>query len=80
MPEDDVLNILMTFAGDPISTMQPLIDLLKTLDGDVEKLDQRIAVRKSALGVVGENLGTDNQYSSESETIESDLSIVASLR
>ena len=79
-PEDDVLNILMTFAGDPISTMQPLIDLLKTLDGDVEKLDQRIAVRKSALGVVGENLGTDNQYSSESETIESDLSIVASLR
>ena len=80
LPEDDVLNILMTFAGDPISTMQPLIDLLKTLDGDVEKLDQRIAVRKSALGVVGENIGTDNQYSSESETIESDLSIVASLR
>ena len=80
LPEDDVLNILMTFAGDPISTMQPLIDLLKTLDGDVEKLDQRIAVRKSALGVVGENLGTDNQYSSESKTIESDLSIVASLR
>ena len=70
----------MTFAGDPISTMQPLIDLLKTLDGDVEKLDQRIAVRKNALGIVGENLGTDNQYRSESESIESDLSIVASLR
>lgn len=80
LPEDDVLNILMTFAGDPISTMQPLIDLLKTLDGDVEKLDQRIAVRKNALGIVGENLGTDNQYRSESESIESDLSIVASLR
>ena len=45
----------------------------------VEDVNFKIYEGKT-LGVVGENLGTDNQYSSESETIESDLSIVASLR
>ena len=80
LSEEDTLNILMTFSGDPISTLQPLIDLLQTLDGDMEKLDQRLTNRRNSLGIVGENVEINNQYQKENEKILADINLMALLR
>ncbi|MGI6110623.1 MAG: ATP-binding protein, partial [Eubacteriaceae bacterium] len=77
---NDVLVILMTFSGDPLSTLQPLIELLDVLNKDVRKLDQRLAVKETSLKRRQEGEDSENQYSIEQNMIATDISIAENLR
>ncbi|SHO53380.1 ATP-binding protein [Anaerocolumna xylanovorans] len=49
MDEADPLTILMTFSSDPVSILQPLVDLLVQLDKDIETVDLKMAKRLEAV-------------------------------
>lgn len=51
--EKNTLNILMTFASDPIGVLQPLVDLLNRLKADIDKVD--VVVEKRMQQFTGEN-------------------------
>jgi len=76
MDEDDSLSIIMTFSGDPISTLNPLIELIEQLDKDVEKAEKVIAKRKSAVSDhVGETDVLD-RYQLEQKSIDDDIDVM----
>ena len=50
LDEKDPLTILMTFSGDPIADLQPLLDLFKQLENALVEVDRQIANRKAKLG------------------------------
>ena len=62
LDEDDPLTILMTFSRDPLSDIQPLMDLLSQLDTDFDKIDNQIANRKLRLGSVEEPESGESRY------------------
>ena len=54
LDEKDPLTILMAFAGDPISTIKPLLEFIDSLENEVQKAKNHIAIKKSGLmGVDG---------------------------
>ncbi|MGX8701607.1 ATP-binding protein [Caproiciproducens sp.] len=69
LDEDDPLTILMTFSGDPLSDLQPLIDFLKQIDADIDKVDKQLVTRKSALGDVVGNEQSSSRYADELKTL-----------
>ena len=78
--EDDTLSILMAFASDPISDLMPLVELLSTLDQDIQKTEQQIMKRKEA---VSDILGANQpkmRYSTQLEWAESDAIALTALR
>lgn len=62
LDEEDPLNVIMTFSGDPISDIQPLIAYFKQLETDMEKVDKQLATRKAALGDMGEIDNSSSRY------------------
>lgn len=73
LDEDDPLTILMTFSGDPLSDLQPLMDLFKQLDTDFEKIEKQLATRKQNLGNIGETESGDTRYADDTDTINACL-------
>ncbi|SMC62097.1 ATP-binding protein [Papillibacter cinnamivorans] len=65
LDEDDPLTILMTFSGDPLSDLQPLLDFLNQIDADIDKVDKQLISRKNALGDVVENEQSCSRYADE---------------
>jgi|GEM_PF-28704 len=49
LDENDSLTILMAFAGDPISTIKPLLEFIDSLKNEVQKAKNQIAIKKSSL-------------------------------
>lgn len=49
LDENDPLTILMAFAGDPISTIKPLLEFIDSLKNEVQKAKNQIAIKKSGL-------------------------------
>lgn len=80
LDEDDVLTILMTFSGDPVSDLQPLLELFSEIDSDIERVEKQLISRKEALGEVVEGNLSDVRYSEELKTIDADMTILAELR
>lgn len=74
--DDDLLSTIMTFSGDPVSVINPLVELLEQLDKDVEKVEKEIAVRKSA--VSDPESGTDvlDRYQLEQKSIDDDINMI----
>ena len=70
LDEDDPLTVLMTFSGDPISDIQPLLAYFKQLEADIEKVDKQLNNRKSALGNVGEMDNSSSRYAEEIRDIQ----------
>lgn len=69
LDEDDPLTILLNFSGDPLSDLQPLIDFLKQIDADIDKVDKQLVNRKSALGDVVENEQSGSRYADELKSL-----------
>ena len=51
LDEKDPLTILMAFAGDPISTIKPLLEFIDSLENEVQKAKNQIDIKKSGLMV-----------------------------
>ena len=75
LDEDDPLTILMTFSSDPLSDLQPLMNLFKQLDTDFEKIDKQIAARRLSLGNVGESETVESRYANDTDVVNACLGI-----
>lgn len=69
LDEDDPLTIIMAFSGDPVTTINPLIDIIDALETEIAKANTIIANKKAALGPDGEDSVDINRYSAELESI-----------
>lgn len=49
LDEKDPLTILMAFAGDPIAKIKPLLEFIDSLENEVRKAKNQIAIKKSSL-------------------------------
>ncbi len=70
LDEDDPLTILMTFSGDPISTILPLISYFEQLEKDMDKVDKQLDTRKIALGDMSVIADTSARYTDELDAIQ----------
>lgn len=70
LEEDDPLTILMTFSGDPISVLQPLISYFNQLEKDMATVDKQLVARKAKLGDMSENENGSSRYGDEITTLE----------
>ena len=80
LEDDDALTILMTFSGDPISDLQPLVELLSKLDTDVENVEKQLLVRKEALGEVAEASQSEAKYFEELKAIGANMTALSGIR
>jgi phosphoglycolate phosphatase-like HAD superfamily hydrolase len=76
LDEDDLLSTIMTFSGDPVSTLNPLIELLEQLDKDVEKVEKEIAIRKSTLSDTAGEADVLDRYQLEQKSIYDDIDVM----
>lgn len=68
LDEKDPLTIIMAFAGDPIATIKPLLEFIDSLENEVQKAKNQIAIKKSGLiGVDG--VEEDERYIEEKKSI-----------
>ena len=59
------MTIIMAFSSDPLSDLQPLIDLFNRLEEDFAKVDKQLEIRRSALGDVIGSDGQSGKYAEE---------------
>lgn len=69
MEEEDPLNIIMAFSGDPVSVITPFVDIITNLEAEVEKANLQIKTKLDALGADGGNSESENRYKTEQEVI-----------
>ena len=69
LEEDDPLTIIMAFSGDPVTTINRLINVIDALETEIAKAKTIIANKKAALGPDGEDSADNNRYSAELESI-----------
>lgn len=74
--EDDPLTIIMTFAIDPVSDLQPLVTLFKQLETDMLKVDKQLNIRKEALGDICDTNDSINRYANEKAELANCLSML----
>ena len=67
--EEDPLTIIMAFSGDPISTINPLIEIIDGLEVEVAKANTIIATKKASLELEGNDVDDNNRYSLELNSI-----------
>ena len=80
LAEEDVLTILMTFSSDPLSDMQPLLELLHKLDDDIGKVEKAVQNGNEKLGgTISINPG-ENKYGADLQMIEDDADLLQGLR
>lgn len=80
LDEDNPLTIIMTFSGDPIGTIQPLLALMKQVNTDIAEAEKQVANRKNKLGSLGTDEENANYYREELSTIGSDFELLRELR
>ncbi len=78
--EDDTLTLLMAFSGDPIGTLQPLLDLIEQVSKDMDEVDKQLSIRNNSLGSPEEDGEENERYKSELNLIEKDIEILDELR
>ena len=76
LDEKDPLTILMTFSGDPIADLQPLLDLFKQLENTLVEVDRQIANRKAKLGEIQDYETGANRYANEFEAIDECIALL----
>lgn len=76
LDEENSLPILMTFSGDPLSDIQPLIAYIKQLETDMEKVDKQLITRKAALGDMGDVDNYSSRYVSDISNIQYCISLM----
>ena len=67
--EKDPLTIIMAFSSDPLSDLQPLIDLFNRLEEDFTKVDRQIETKRRDLGDVIFSDGQSDKYAEEKATL-----------
>lgn len=67
--EEESLTIIMAFSSDPLSDLQPLIDLFNRLEEDFAKVDKQLETRRGALGTVISSEGQSGKYAEEKATL-----------
>lgn len=78
--EDDTLTLLMAFSGDPIGTLQPLLDLIEQVSKDMDEVDRQLSIRNNNLGSTEEDGEKNERYKNEMNLIEKDIEILDELR
>lgn len=78
LDENDPLTILMTFSGDPIAELQPLLDLFKQLENALMEVDRQLANRKTKLGEVQDYATGTYRYANELEAIDECIALLGS--
>ena len=68
--EEDSLTIIMAFSSDPLSDLEPLIDLFNRLEEDFAKVDKQLETRRGALGDVISSEGQSRKYAEEKATLD----------
>jgi hypothetical protein len=76
LDESDPLTILMTFSGDAVSALEPLIDLINRLEIDITKAGQQVSDRRRKLSESGNGEIADSRYKSETIDIEACLTML----
>lgn len=76
LDEEDPLTTVMTFSGDPVSTLNPLIDLLLQLDKDVEKVEKEIISRRASMNDPASGVDVSNRYQLELKSIDDDINLM----
>ncbi|WP_097006577.1 ATP-binding protein [Lacrimispora amygdalina] len=69
MEEDDPLNIIMAFSGDPVSVISSFVDIIINVKADVDKANLQIKTKLEALGADGGYVESENRYKGEQEVI-----------
>lgn len=69
LDEDDPLTIIMAFAGDPITVIKPLIEIIDAVEAEVNKANTIIIAKRAALGNDGDDTKEGQRYSSELQSI-----------
>lgn len=71
MNEEDPLTILMAFAGDPVSVIKPLIEVIEKVEVEVTKAKAQIETKMDALGIEGFESDKNDRYANELSKIAS---------
>jgi len=79
LDNNDSLSIIMTFSGDPVSTLKPLIELIEQVDKDIEKVKNVITRRKQQVSNLTEKLDFLDRYQMEQKSIEDDIDVIRSM-
>lgn len=69
LEEDDPLNIIMAFSGDPVSVIAPFVEIINNVKAEVDKANLQIKTKLEALGSDGEYIEPKNRYKAEQEVI-----------
>ena len=76
LDETDPLTILLSFSGDPIADLQPLLALFKQLDIDFDKVDKQLANRRSKLGEMQDYETGADRYVNEFKAIDECIALL----
>lgn len=68
--ETDALTIVMAFAGDPISILNPFIDFIEGVEAEAEKAKSQIESKTFLLGTDGAGYEEKNRYVEEAKSIQ----------
>lgn len=76
LDEKDPLTILMTFSGDPIADLQPLLDLVKQLENALVEVDRQLTNRRAKLGEIQDYKTGADRYANEFEAIDECIALL----
>lgn len=76
LDEKNYLTIIMTFSGDPVSVIKPLIDLIKQVNDDIRRVENEISRRKSQETDLINETHFLERYDEEEKLIEKDIEII----
>ena len=73
LAEKEPLALLLAFSGDPMTALQPLLELFERLEADFRKVDNEMKKRRAALG--GESLteSSASRYEEELQKLEESI-------
>ena len=79
LDEDDPLTIIMAFSGDPIGTIQTLLELIEKVGKDIMEVEKQIINRNKNLDMSGFGEEEEHHYREELAMIESDFELLGAL-
>ena len=68
--ETDPLTIIMAFSSDPIAVIKPLIEVINTMEAEVEKAKKQIANKMEEIGADFKDDDSSGRYLAELESIK----------
>ncbi len=69
LDETDPLTILMAFSGDPVSVIKPLIDVIESIEVEVNKAKSQIVSKLEILNTDSVSVDQSNRYDEETKSI-----------